>query len=95
MGRLGTWAIRLDCRFPLGRGAAGIDLRIRSQCFRIPQMGAVVEFLAAPLTLNVFTDENGYYTATGLLPGLYTLKVTAPSFLPRYARKSGCDPAAA
>ena len=48
-----------------------------------PQMGAVVEILgAAHRTLTVFTDEAGHYTASGLLPGLYSLKVTAPSFLP-------------
>ena len=48
-----------------------------------PQMGAVVEVLgAAARTLKVFTDENGFYTAPELLPGLYSVKVSAPSFLP-------------
>jgi hypothetical protein len=48
-----------------------------------PQMGALVQILdAADKTLTVFTDGAGYYTATGLLPGLYSLKVTAPSFVP-------------
>jgi Carboxypeptidase regulatory-like domain len=55
-----------------------------------PQMGAVVEILgAADRTLTVFSDGAGYYTATGLLPGLYSLKVTAPSFLPRLREKVG------
>jgi len=53
-------------------------------------MGAIVEILgAANRTLTVFTDEAGHYTASGLLPGLYTLKVTAPSFLPALREKIG------
>jgi hypothetical protein len=49
----------------------------------IPQMGAVVEVLgAAAQSLKVFTDENGFYSAAGLLPGVYNLKVSAPAFLP-------------
>jgi hypothetical protein len=53
-------------------------------------MGAVVQILgAANHTFTVFTDEAGHYTATGLLPGLYTLKVTAPSFLPALREKVG------
>jgi hypothetical protein len=47
----------------------------------VPQMGAMVEVLGAA-TLKVFTDENGFYSAAGLLPGVYNLKVSAPSFLP-------------
>jgi len=58
-------------------------------------MGAVVQILgAANRTLTVFTDGAGYYTATGLLPGLYTLKVTAPSFLPALREKVGLRPGA-
>ncbi len=60
-----------------------------------PQMGAVVEILgAADHTFTVFTDGAGYYAATGLLPGLYTLKVTAPSFLPALREKVGLRPGA-
>ncbi len=55
-----------------------------------PQMGAVVEILgAANHTLTVFTDGAGFYAATGLLPGLYSLKVSAPSFLPALREKVG------
>ena len=55
-----------------------------------PQMGAVVQILgAANRTLTVFTDGSGFYTATGLLPGLYSLKVSAPSFLPSMREKIG------
>jgi hypothetical protein len=55
-----------------------------------PQMGAIVEILgAANRSLTVFSDGAGYYIATGLLPGLYTIKVTAPSFLPALHEKIG------
>jgi hypothetical protein len=58
-------------------------------------MGAVVQILgAANRTLTVFTDEAGHYTATGLLPGIYSLKVTAPSFLPALREKIGLRPGA-
>jgi len=53
-------------------------------------MGAVVQILgAANRTFTVFTDAAGYYAATGLLPGFYTLKVTAPSFLPALRERVG------
>jgi hypothetical protein len=60
-----------------------------------PQMGAVVQILgSANHTSTVFTDGAGYYAATGLLPGLYTLKVTAPSFIPALREKVGLRPGA-
>jgi hypothetical protein len=60
-----------------------------------PQMGAVVQILGnANRTLTVFTDAAGHYSATGLLPGLYSLKVTAPSFLPALREKVGVRPGA-
>jgi len=56
-------------------------------------MGAVVQILgAANRALTVFTDETGHFTATGLLPGIYSLKVTAPSFLPALREKVGLRP---
>lgn len=56
----------------------------------IPQMGAVVEVLgAAAHGLKVFTDENGFYSAAGLLPGVYNLKVSAPAFLPALRERIG------
>ncbi len=61
----------------------------------IPQMGAVVEILGtANRSLTVFTDASGFYTASGLLPGLYTLKFSAPSFLPALREKIGLRPGA-
>jgi len=47
----------------------------------IPQMGAMVE-VTGSAALTVFTDERGFYRANGLLPGIYNLKISAPSFLP-------------
>ncbi len=50
-----------------------------------PQMGAVVEvFVSASRTLTTFTDGNGYYSVLGLRPGVYNLRVSAPSFLPAF-----------
>jgi len=58
-------------------------------------MGAVVQILgSANYALTVFTDGAGYYTATGLLPGIYSLRVTAPSFLPALREKVGIRPGA-
>ncbi len=55
-----------------------------------PQMGAIVQILSvASGSLTVFTDGAGHYSATGLLPGLYSIKVTAPSFLPALREKVG------
>lgn len=49
----------------------------------IPQMGAMVEvFGSAFHTLQLFTDESGFYTASGLLPGVYKVRVSAPTFMP-------------
>lgn len=53
-----------------------------------PQMGAVVELLGtASLRRTVFTDMAGFYTAAGLVPGTYTVQVSAPSFLPTLREK--------
>ena len=50
----------------------------------VPQMGAAVEIMAAGSlqVVHVFTDDKGAYSAKGLLPGVYHIRVTAPSFLP-------------
>jgi hypothetical protein len=56
----------------------------------IPQMGAMVEVLgSAAQTLKVFTDDVGFYSASGLLPGTYNIKVSAPSFLPALRERVG------
>ncbi|MGD1077756.1 MAG: TonB-dependent receptor [Candidatus Sulfotelmatobacter sp.] len=89
LSSLGTWLILLGLSLPVwaGEQPGAISGYVRNSS-GIPQMGAVVEILgAANRTLTVFTDGAGYYTASGLLPGLYTLKVTAPSFLPALREK--------
>jgi hypothetical protein len=49
-----------------------------------PQMGALVEIIASatPHSQTVITDPKGDFSITGLLPGVYTVKVSAASFLP-------------
>jgi hypothetical protein len=61
----------------------------------VPQMGAAVELLgSAMLSPKVFTDDRGFYSISGLLPGSYNLKVSAPSFLPALREKVGLRPGA-
>jgi hypothetical protein len=55
-----------------------------------PQMGAVVEVLgSAAHALKVFTDDRGFYSVASLLPGTYSVKVSAPAFLPTLREKIG------
>jgi len=55
-----------------------------------PQMGAAVEVLGSALqSLRVFTDEKGFFSARGLTPGTYSVKVSAPAFLPTLREKVG------
>jgi hypothetical protein len=62
----------------------------------IPQMGAMVEVLgSAARDLRVFTDEHGFYNIANLIPGTYSIKVTAPSFLPALRDKIGLHPGSA
>ena len=54
----------------------------------IPQMGAAVEVVGSALqTFRVFTDDRGFFVATGLIPGTYSVKVSAPAFLPTLREK--------
>jgi Carboxypeptidase regulatory-like domain len=46
-------------------------------------MGAMVDVLGSALQrMRVFTDENGFFSARVLAPGNYSLRVSAPAFLP-------------
>jgi hypothetical protein len=59
----------------------------------IPQMGAIVEIAGATANeLTVFTDAAGFYDAKDLLPGFYSVKVSAPSFLPALRERVGLHP---
>jgi hypothetical protein len=89
--QLTTWAIVLGLSLPAcaAERLGAISGYVRDATGS-PQMGAVVEILgAADRTLTVFSDGAGYYTASGLIPGLYSLKVTAPSFLPTLRERVG------
>jgi len=93
---LGTCVILVGLSLPVwaGERPGAISGYVRSVAGE-PQMGAVVQILgAANHTLTVFTDGTGHYTASGLLPGLYSLQVTAPSFLPALREKIGLRPGA-
>jgi len=94
--KLGTWAILLGLSLPaLAVERPGAISGYVRNASGSPQMGAVVQILgAANRTLTVFTDGAGYYIANGLLPGLYSVKVTAPSFLPALKEKIGLRPGA-
>jgi len=59
----------------------------------VPQMGAMVEVLgSAAHSFRVFTDENGFYSASGLIPGVYNIKAYSPSFLPALRERVGLRP---
>lgn len=53
-----------------------------------PQMGAAVEILGSAAR-KVFTDDRGFYSIASILPGTYSLKASAPSFLPSLREKIG------
>ena len=94
--KLATWAWVFGLSLPMWAGdrPGAISGYVRSASGD-PQMGAVVQILgSANHSLTVFTDAAGHYTATGLLPGLYSLKVSAPSFLPTLREKVGLRPGA-
>jgi hypothetical protein len=96
LNKLATWVFIFGLSIPaLAADRPGAISGFVRNNSGIPQMGAVVQILgAANHAFTVFTDEAGHYTATGLLPGLYTLKVTAPSFLPALREKVGLRPGA-
>jgi hypothetical protein len=92
--QLGFWAVIVGLSFPAWAverpGAISGYVRDASG---IPQMGAVVEIIGATArSLTVFTDGAGFYFASDLLPGLYSVKVSAASFLPALREKVGLNP---
>jgi hypothetical protein len=48
-----------------------------------------VEILGAASRGLLYTDARGFYSISGLGPGLYSIKVSAPSFLPTLREKVG------
>ena len=94
--KLGTWAIVLGIALPVwaAERPGAISGYVRNAS-GTPQMGAVVQILgSADREFTVFTNAAGYYIASDLLPGVYSLKVTAPSFLPAMREKIGLRPGA-
>ncbi|HZR30563.1 MAG TPA: carboxypeptidase-like regulatory domain-containing protein [Terriglobales bacterium] len=82
---LGWLAIVLAVAVPAGATArtATISGYVRDSQ-GTAQLGAIVQVLGATAAnvLTVFTDDNGFYSAGQLNPGVYHVKVKAPSFLP-------------
>ncbi len=93
--KLGLWLLTAQL-FALPLAAADNTGSITGQVRNaqgVPQMGAVVEILGPKLSaLRVFTDEHGFYSISGLLPGSYNLRVSAPAFLPALREKVGLHP---
>ena len=56
----------------------------------VPQMGAAVEVLGPAIdAMRVFTNDQGFFVAKGLVPGNYSVRVSAPAFLPTLREKIG------
>ncbi|MBZ5704995.1 MAG: carboxypeptidase-like regulatory domain-containing protein [Acidobacteriia bacterium] len=94
--KLGFWMVALGLVLPASAAErpGSITGYVRNAS-GIPQMGAMVEVLGSAVrSLRVFTDENGFYAATGLRPGTYSVKVSAPSFLPALRESVGLRPGA-
>jgi hypothetical protein len=92
--QLGFWAVIVALSLPAcaAEQPGAISGYVRDAA-GIPQMGAVVEIIGtAARTFIVFTDGAGFYSATDLLPGIYTVKVSAASFLPALRDKVGLHP---
>jgi carboxypeptidase family protein len=94
--QLGFWAVIVGLSVPAWAGGrpSAISGYVRDTS-GTPQMGAVVQIVGtAARTLTVFTDGAGFFSATELLPGIYSVKVSAPSFLPALLEKVGLNPGA-
>lgn len=83
--KLGVVAIACVCCLGAFAAVGPGDIRgtVRDSA-GVPQLGAIVEVLvnSAAHGQSVLTDAGGAFAVAGLLPGFYTVKVTAPSFLP-------------
>jgi hypothetical protein len=91
--KLGFLAVVLSLALPAWSAGPGAISGYVRNASGVPQMGASVEILGSALqNLKVFTDDKGFYSLANLLPGTYTLKVSAPSFLPSLREKIGIRP---
>jgi len=91
-----AFALGMSCLLALPSGASepggAVSGYVRNSA-GAPQMGALVELIgSASHVLKLFTDEHGFYSAKGLLPGTYSLQVYATSYLPTLKEKIGLKP---
>lgn len=87
--KLGYLAIVLGLALPswCADRAASITGYIRNSA-GTPQMGAVVQVLgSAAQVFSFITDDKGFFRASGLVPGVYSVKASAPAFLPTLREK--------
>ena len=87
LSRLGFLAIVLALALPAwSDGRKGTIAGFVRNAEGQPQMGAVVEILGlAPLeSVSAFTDEHGFFSASGLAAGMYDVRVSATSYLPAF-----------
>ncbi|MGA8236193.1 MAG: carboxypeptidase-like regulatory domain-containing protein [Candidatus Sulfotelmatobacter sp.] len=93
--QLGSWVVVVALSLPAWAGQHSGDISgFVRDASGTPQMGAVVEIASSALahTLTIFTDAAGFYSTKELLPGLYSIKVSAPSFLPALQERIGLQP---
>jgi hypothetical protein len=91
---LGSWAVIIVLSLPAwaGERPGAISGYVRDSS-GTPQMGAVVEIAgSAARSLTVFTDGAGFFSAANLIPGIYSVKVSAAFFLPSVNEKVGLRP---
>jgi len=86
MTRIFGWlavAISLCLSAEAGAGSGSIGGSVRDSA-GVAQTGAIIEMVAvgSGQQLTAYTDAAGKFNVSGLMPGNYDLRVTAPSFLP-------------
>ncbi len=85
MARILTWCVvvaSLCVAASAGVNPGTISGYVRNSA-GVPQMGATVNLVAASgPSQTAYTDAKGFFSLTGLIPGSYSLHVSAPSFLP-------------
>lgn len=83
--KLGFFAILITIALPAWSESSKISVGTISGYVRdrsgTPQMGAAVEILGFAAR-TVFTNDHGFYSISSVVPGSYSIKVSAPSFLP-------------
>jgi hypothetical protein len=88
--KLGFLVLVVGLAIPVWSAEPGVISGYVRSATGTPQMGASVEVAGAALrTLKTFTDDRGFYSIAGILPGTYSLTVHAPSFLPALRDKIG------